>query len=179
MHRKLVSLAAIAVAVAAISGIGYAAIPGSNGVISACKDTKGSLKVIDVEAGQACGPNQQPLSWNQQGPRGDAGSPLAYAVVGSGGNVFEDRSKAVGDGDVTKPAGTFGIYCFNVDFPWKHAIATLAWAGPGTGPLYPPIVVDYHMGSPCPNETEVAVLAVDPDTGAPLRDVAFWISFTA
>ena len=75
MHRKLISLAALAVAIAAIAGVGYAAIPGSNGVISACKDSKGALKVIDAEAGQTCNANQQPLSWNQEGPAGPQGAP--------------------------------------------------------------------------------------------------------
>jgi hypothetical protein len=75
MHRTLISLAALAVAVAAIAGIGYAGIPGQGGVISACKDAKGSLKVIDAEAGQTCNSNQQLLTWNQQGQPGPQGLP--------------------------------------------------------------------------------------------------------
>lgn len=63
----------IAAVLIGIAGVSYAAIPGSNGVISACKDPKGSLRVIDAEAGQACSGNQQPLSWNQQGPQGPPG----------------------------------------------------------------------------------------------------------
>ena len=73
MQCKLIAIAALAVVVAALGGVGYAAIPGSNGVISACRDSKGALKVIDAEAGQTCGPNQQPLTWNQQGPAGPQG----------------------------------------------------------------------------------------------------------
>jgi hypothetical protein len=71
MHRKLMSLAALAVAIAAIAGVGYAAIPAANGVISTCKDSKGALKVIDAEAGQTCNANQQLLTWNQQGAARD------------------------------------------------------------------------------------------------------------
>jgi hypothetical protein len=56
------------------AGVSYAAIPGTNGVISACKDSKGALKVIDAEAGQTCNANQQPLNWNQQGPTGPRGT---------------------------------------------------------------------------------------------------------
>jgi hypothetical protein len=82
MLRKLIALAALAVAVAAISGLAYAAIPGADGVISACRDSRGALKVIDAEAGQSCGSNQQPLIWNQQGPQGPAGPPGASGVSG-------------------------------------------------------------------------------------------------
>lgn len=67
--RALVLAAAVAVAAGAV-GVGYAAIPAANGTISACKDSKGSLKVIDDEAGQACAGNQQLLTWNQQGQPG-------------------------------------------------------------------------------------------------------------
>jgi hypothetical protein len=83
MNRKLISLGAIAVAVAAISGISYAAIPGQGGVISACRDSKGALKVIDAEAGQTCNANQQLLTWNQEGPQGPAGPAGAsgYEIV--------------------------------------------------------------------------------------------------
>jgi hypothetical protein len=82
MHRKLIAIAALAVTVAALGGVGYAAIPGSNGAISACKDSKGTLKVIDAEAGQTCGPNQQPLGWNQQGPQGPAGPQGSLGISG-------------------------------------------------------------------------------------------------
>jgi hypothetical protein len=82
MLRKLIALAALAVAVAAVSGLGYAAIPGADGVISACRDSRGVLKVIDAEAGETCGPNQQQLTWNQQGPQGPAGPPGASGVSG-------------------------------------------------------------------------------------------------
>jgi hypothetical protein len=84
MLRKTLILGALLVAVAA-AGIGYAAIPhSSTGVISACKDNKGTLKAIDAEAGQICNANQQPLSWNQQGPQGPAG---AQGPAGPQGSV--------------------------------------------------------------------------------------------
>jgi hypothetical protein len=56
------------------AGVSYGAIPGANGTISACKDNKGSLKVIDAEAGQTCNGSQQLLSWNQQGTPGAPGA---------------------------------------------------------------------------------------------------------
>jgi hypothetical protein len=72
LTRGRVALLALAVATAVV-GASYAAIPGSNGVISACRDVQGKLKVIDAEAGQACPGGQTPLSWNQKGPAGPPG----------------------------------------------------------------------------------------------------------
>jgi hypothetical protein len=74
LTRGRVALVVVALAVG-IAGVSYAAVPGSNGTISACKDSKGTLKVIDAEAGQTCSANQQPLTWNQQGPAGTQGAP--------------------------------------------------------------------------------------------------------
>jgi hypothetical protein len=64
---------AVAAIVIGIAGVSYAAIPATNGTISACKDNKGGLKVIDAEAGQTCAGNQQLLTWNQQGQAGAPG----------------------------------------------------------------------------------------------------------
>jgi hypothetical protein len=108
MHRKLISLAALAVAIAAIGGVGYAAIPSSNGVISACRDSKGALKVIDAEAGQTCNANQQPLTWNQQGPAGPQGPPGISGYV----RVFDESGPNDADYKATFafcPAGTTAI----------------------------------------------------------------------
>ena len=84
MKKLALVLALAALAVAA--GVGYAAIPAANGTISACKDAKGTLKVIDAESGQTCNANQQLLQWNQQGPPGFSG----YEVVT--GNTASENS---------------------------------------------------------------------------------------
>jgi hypothetical protein len=59
---------------AAIWGTALAAMPDSGGVIHGCYKSdppnRGRLRVIDTEAGQACGLHSKPLSWNQTGPRG-------------------------------------------------------------------------------------------------------------
>ena len=68
--RAALVVAALATCVV---GVSYAAIPAATGTISACKDNKGTLKVIDAEAGQTCNANQQLVSWNQQGPAGAQG----------------------------------------------------------------------------------------------------------
>jgi len=73
----------VSVLVAAVAGVSYAAIPAADGTISACKDQKGILKVINAEAGQTCSGSQQLLTWNQQGPQGPAGQDgiSGYQVV--------------------------------------------------------------------------------------------------
>ena len=70
----------IALPAALILGVGaavaIAAIPGSNGVITACRVTSsGALRVIDVETtpAQTCTGGETTLTFNQQGPPGPAG----------------------------------------------------------------------------------------------------------
>ncbi len=65
--------ALVALAVAAMAGAAYAAIPAQDGTISACKKTDGSIRLIDKEAGQSCSSSQQLVEWNQQGPAGPPG----------------------------------------------------------------------------------------------------------
>ena len=61
-------------AILVIAAVAYAAIPASNGVISACiSKNNGNLRAIDVEKGQACASNEQMLAWNQQGVQGPVG----------------------------------------------------------------------------------------------------------
>jgi hypothetical protein len=67
------SIAAGVAALAVSGGIAYATIPGSGGVVSACYSKAGDLRVIDAEGGAPCKSGETPLSWNQQGPKGDPG----------------------------------------------------------------------------------------------------------
>ena len=74
--RKAARVTALAVAVALAllaAAVGYAAIPSSGGVFSACKKSDGSIKLIDRDAGQTCPGAQQLVEWNKQGPAGPAG----------------------------------------------------------------------------------------------------------
>jgi hypothetical protein len=67
-------------------GIGYAAIPAANGVISSCynasSNPSGQLRVIDKEAGAKCGKNEKPLDFNQTGPKGDNGDTGEQGIQG-------------------------------------------------------------------------------------------------
>jgi hypothetical protein len=61
----VLAVAAAAVIGGATTAFVMAAIPGSDGTISACYNTKsGALKVIDAEAGKTCNSKQTPLNWS-------------------------------------------------------------------------------------------------------------------
>jgi Phage Tail Collar Domain len=62
-----------AVLAAGAAGIGHAAIPSADGVVSACKKSDGSIKLIDKESGQSCGASQKLVEWSRQGPPGPVG----------------------------------------------------------------------------------------------------------
>jgi hypothetical protein len=70
--RRVIVFAVVAALLAA--GAAYATIPDSNGVIHGCSANKdGSLRVIDLDAGQSCGTKESPLDWNSKGPAGPQG----------------------------------------------------------------------------------------------------------
>lgn len=64
----IVASCVIALALAA-AGAAYAGIPAQDGLIYACykktSPNQGALRVVDADAGQACGRNESPLSWQQ------------------------------------------------------------------------------------------------------------------
>jgi hypothetical protein len=64
----VVALVALAIAV---GGAALADIPGPDGVIHACYDSRGALQVRQHDA--SCPPNTTALDWNQTGPQGPPG----------------------------------------------------------------------------------------------------------
>jgi hypothetical protein len=83
--RRWVVAGATVLAVAA-AGAGWAAIPASNGVISACYiPNVGVLRVVDAEAGKRCLGVERPLTWNVQGPKGDKGDAGPQGIQGPRG----------------------------------------------------------------------------------------------
>lgn len=84
-----------------VVGIGLAAIPSSNGVISGCFVKKsGAVRVLDAELGQTCKKTEQALNWNQQGP---AGTPGAQGAKGDQGPAGISKAFAI------DPNRTYGI----------------------------------------------------------------------
>lgn len=80
LRNQLPMLSAIVATAVTVSALhGSALIPSSNGTISGCYRTsggvlnpKGSLRIIDAEAGVACTNNEESLTWNRQSSTGDA-----------------------------------------------------------------------------------------------------------
>lgn len=98
LKKPLIVLVGVIALLAAGFGISQAAIPGSDGVISACyRNTmvQNTLRVIDSEG--TCNTNETLLRWNQTGPQGPAGP--------AGGNLGPDVS----------PGGNTGHYV-DVDY---------------------------------------------------------------
>ena len=69
------TLLAAAVTVAVTTGVGYAAIPSSNGAVNGCYEkVTGILRVIDTDTGKTCKSFEKPITWGIQGPSGPAGA---------------------------------------------------------------------------------------------------------
>lgn len=99
----------VAAVLAAITGVAYAAIPDSNGVITGCyRKFLGSLRVIDPGAGERCGPLEIALQWNQTGPQGPQGDPGADGAPGISGYEIVSRSQ---DREATPGVGGGFVYC--------------------------------------------------------------------
>jgi hypothetical protein len=78
-------------AVLAAVGVGYAAIPSSDGVIHSCYNASanpsGQLRVIDADAGAKCSKNEKALNFNQTGPQGPKGDTGATGPQGPTGDI--------------------------------------------------------------------------------------------
>jgi hypothetical protein len=99
----------LTLAVAASAAFG--AIPGSNGVISACYGKQlGVLRVIDAEAGKTCTSLENPISWNQQGQPGPAGPAGAVGATGPRGPKGDPGAQGPkGDQGPQGPKGEDGV----------------------------------------------------------------------
>jgi hypothetical protein len=79
LSRKALVLGVAGLATLAAVGVGYAAVPGGDGVIHGCYQkpgllaNEGALRVIDTDKGQACRSNELAVEWNQKGAKGDVG----------------------------------------------------------------------------------------------------------
>ena len=127
MFRSLVRRGGIAVVgIVMLVGsvaVSYAAIPATNGVITACYNMSGNpsgaMRVIDAEAGAKCSKNEKTLTFNQtgpQGPQGIQGLPGEPGADGTDGINGTDGTNGVDGTDGTDgapgapgPAGPAGI----------------------------------------------------------------------
>jgi len=99
---------AVVAIVVAVGGIAYASIPAGDGTITACYGrSNGDLRIVDTS--QACRPNEQSISWNQNGgssvpgPTGPEGPAGPQGPTGPGG-----PSGPAGPAGPTGPQGAKG-----------------------------------------------------------------------
>jgi hypothetical protein len=96
------------------SGVAVASIPNSaTGVITACRNSAGVLRVVDAQAGKRCRSTERAVSWNAigragargpAGPKGATGTAGAVGATGpSGATAGSSVQRVIGDG-----AGNFG-----------------------------------------------------------------------
>ena len=112
---------AAALTVAVTTGVGYAAIPSSNGGVNGCYEkVTGILRVIDKDAGKSCKSFETPIVWSVQGPAGPAGA------TGPKGDTGERGEQ----GDPGVPAPTYsagsGLELFGTTFRLSFDPATQA-----------------------------------------------------
>jgi hypothetical protein len=88
-----------------LGGVGIAAIPNGNGVVTGCYDNlTGQLRVIDAEGGKFCGEFETSLNWDQHGQAGIQGPPGPQGAKGEPGPQGE-RGPQGNQG----PQGTQGL----------------------------------------------------------------------
>lgn len=116
MKRTLL-VALLALAAVAAAGLAYGAIPSSNGTITGCVDAKGSLKLIDAEAGATCAAGKQTLTWNQQGPAGPQGAQGTQGPQGPQGAPGPSDGYFVSAPDKTVAAGSGYQTIATLDLP--------------------------------------------------------------
>lgn len=87
--KRIATIGATILIVFGAGAVAIASVPSANGEINGCHSRLlGTLRVIDVEAGQRCRGGEQSLNWNQRGPQGSvgpAGPPGAQGPDGSAG----------------------------------------------------------------------------------------------
>lgn len=78
---------------AALTAVGVAAIPSSDGTITACYVTaSGVLRVIDTDKGDVCFRGEATLTWSQTGPQGPTGLTGPQGTKGDTGPRFNGGS---------------------------------------------------------------------------------------
>lgn len=109
--RRPGALVAAAAIVLAGGGVAFAAIPASDGTITACfVKNSGALRVIDAEGGETCRASETQLTWDKsgvpgtqgpQGPQGETGEPGPPGPPGglSGHEVVISESGTVAPGE--------------------------------------------------------------------------------
>jgi hypothetical protein len=119
MSKLVAAVLAAVVTTAVATGVAIGGIPGSDGLVNACADQRGNLRVIDAEAGEQCSNKERAINWNQQGvagepgPKGDTGEPGPKGDTGEPGPKGDTGSQgapgATGATGATGPAGATNV----------------------------------------------------------------------
>jgi len=124
------ALGAAAALALGVAGIAMGAIPNpQDGKVYACYDNGGALRVIDYPT-QQCPKGYTPLSWNQQGPKGDAGAQGIQGIQGVPGVAGAQGPQGVpGPQGPPGPHTLVGIPCMK----GSNSGSTAASVDPTTG----------------------------------------------
>ena len=117
---KRTGLLAGAVVAVLMAGVAIADIPDGNGVIHGCQGAKGTLRVVDTEAGESCKGNETALNW-------DYGVNLVPSFGSTGPLSAGTFATVAGPSTVTVPVGT------HANLIEIHAQATVHCACPDGG----------------------------------------------
>jgi hypothetical protein len=107
--RKRLAVGASVLALAAASGIAYAAVPDPGGTITACAHNgSGELRLLDPSQ-SACKQDESRLTWNQTGPTEPAGPQGPAGATGPQGPQGDTGAQGTkGDTGAQGPAGSAG-----------------------------------------------------------------------
>ena len=87
-RERLLALLGLAAFVTG-GAIAYAAIPSSDGTVTACyAKSNGQLRVIDADGGEMCRKSETRLSWNQQEPEGPPGLVGVREAIATTDTIF-------------------------------------------------------------------------------------------
>lgn len=84
------------------------------------------------------------------GAAGPAGAAKAFARVLAGGDVDDPRARAIADAAVSKPAGTTGVYCIDIEGGALNAVGSIDASS--TGEITTSVLL-----TACPSGKEVEV----------------------
>jgi hypothetical protein len=111
IRRASVVAVALTALVLTAAGVAAASIPDPGGVIHGCrKNSDGSVRVIDSNAGQTCASGWTALNWSQTGPQGVTGATgvLGLVVVADSYQVTS-TSETVATAQASCPSGKVAI----------------------------------------------------------------------
>jgi hypothetical protein len=123
--RSAVAVVCVLAVTIVMTGLAHASIPGSNGVINGCYQTKGTNHAVTVVDSTAqCPAGYTSLNWNKtgpqgptgpagpkgaKGPQGPAGLSQAFSVASIDGFALNDTSSTTVVSSPSVPAGSYVV----------------------------------------------------------------------